>query len=510
MRSTTLLTAGSWAIALLIGAFVWLSPDSPAYPGPVAAAAVAGAALLLWLVGAIRTGIPKGVPRLSYRRQVGAIAPLLAVTVALIFAGRGLLPNPALPLLFVLLGGGALWWWGQHGPNVPTTRGEEIGVAILFIPTVLILLPVLMLAVWGQELWLLGVPNYQRMIDRYNSVGGLAAYRPAPRPGITADSAGLALVAIANTGTTRREALLIDPPGAFPEPWLPDSGPFGRMPADTVMQHAVRGLRPEERAWLRQLETHRGSALVGVVAYAGRLDPWAALKIPLPPETNPFDLPVPSMMGVRAAGRLQLYRAALAYADRRPAVADSLIREVIGYGLRLHDDSDQLLTALIGTAVAREAGLTLAELRAATGKGVEADSIRRGLAVPSGGPLFGPVAADSVHPRPAAIRAAIIEAIMTHEAPRPVEWDLAATLGIAPCTDLRELLYGPAPRLQRAYDAVGSRVEDTPHAQAAFGAVRRGIITTVAPGGVPLAFRPAVWALGRAHAGACVTGATPQ
>ena len=506
MRSTTLLTAGSWAIATLVGCFIWLSPDSPAYPGPTAAALVFGAALVLWLAGAIRTGMPKGAPRPSFRRQVGAIAPLLAATLAVMLAGRGLLPSPALPLPFILIVGGAVWWWGQHGPDVPTTRAQELTVALLFIPTVLVLVPVLMLAVWGQSIWMIGVPNYARMIDRYNSVAGLERYRPATRAGITADAAGLALVAISNTGTTRREALLVDPPGSSAAPWLPESGPLAHLTGDTVMQHAVKGLTQEERSWLRSVAAHPALKLIDTVAYAPRLDPWAALKLPLPDDVNPFSLPVPPMMGIRAAARLQLYRSALAYGDHQPAVADSLIREVIGFGLRLHDDSDQLIGALIGTVIAREAAATLAELRAATGRGGEAEEIRRTLVLPATAPFMQDL--DSMRPHPTRIRTAMIEAVLGHTAPRPVEWDLAAVLGIAPCTDLRELLYGPAPHLQAAYDAVAARVEDSPHAQAAFGVIRRGIMTSTPSGAVPLPFRPAVWALGRAHAGACVAAGT--
>ncbi|HET7041202.1 MAG TPA: hypothetical protein VFI13_04260 [Gemmatimonadales bacterium] len=304
MRSTTLLTAGSWALALLLGCFAWLSPDSPVYPRPFVAALVCGAAALLWVVGAIRTGVPRTAPRLSFRRQVGALAPLLAATLALILAGRGFLPNPVLPLLFVIVVGGAIWWWGIHGPATPSTRGEEIGLAVLFAPVVLVILPVLMLAVWGQSFWLLGVPNYTRMIDRYHSVEGLVRYRPAPRPGISADAAGRSLVVIGNTGTDRREAYLLEPPGSSPRPWLPDSGPFGRMPADSVMQHAVRGLTPAERAWIEQAAGHPVLPFVDSVAYAARLDPWAELTVPLPDDVNSFTLPTPGMAGVRSAARL--------------------------------------------------------------------------------------------------------------------------------------------------------------------------------------------------------------
>lgn len=506
MRSTTLLTAGSWSIAILLGCFIWLSPDSPAYPGPTAAAVVVGAAVVLWLAGAIRTGIPKGAPRPSFRRQVGAIAPLLAATLAVMLAGRGLLPNPALPLPFIIIVGGGIWWWGEHGPDAPTTRGQELTVALLFIPTVLVLVPALMLAVWGQSMWMLAVPNYGRMIDRYNSIAGLTAFRPAPHRGITADGAGLALVAIGNTGTTHREPLFVDPPGSSATPWLPDSGPLAHLTGDTVMQHAVRGLTREERAWLQGVAGHPALSLIDSVAYAPRLDPWAALRTPLADDVGPFSLPIPTMLGIRAAARLQLYRAALAYADHHPAIADSLVRGVLGFGFRLHDDSDQLIGALIGTVIAREAGATLAELRAATGKAGDAAAIREALVPPASAPFMPDL--DSMRSHPTAIRAAMIRTILGQAAPRPVEWDLAAVLGIAPCTDLRELFYGPAPHLQSAYDAMGSRVEDTPHAQAAFAVIRRGIMTNTPFGVVPIPFRPAVWALGRAHAGACVAAGT--
>lgn len=506
MRSATLLTAGSWALALLVGAFCWLSPDSGYYPRPAVATLVVGAAFLLWIVGAARTGMPRQAPRLPFRTQVGALAPLFAATLALVLAGRGLLPLPALPTFFILLVGGGIWWWADRKPGAPTTTTQESLLGVLLIPPLLILLPTLMLAVWGQTLWLMGTPNYSRLIERYNAASALAPFRPMHRAGISPDAAGLALVAIGNTGTPRRDPLLVAPPAALDRAWLPDSGPFGAMPGDSVMRRALAGLSPRERAWLQQVVTHPGLALVDTVAYAGKLDPWAALKLPLPEEVNPFSLPTPGMMGIRNAARLALYRAALATADHRPAVADSLVREVIGFGLRLHDDSDQLIGALIGTAIAREAAASLAELRTATGKTADAETIRTALAGGGGVTLFADL--DPSLDPPVAIRHAIIAAVMANAAPRPVEWELAASLGIAPCTDLRELLYGPAPHLEAAYDVASERVEDSPHAQAAFAVVRRGIAGVAPQGEVPLLFRPAAWALGRAHAGVCVSSGT--
>lgn len=506
MRSATLLTAGSWALALIVGLFCWLSPDSALYPAPGLAALIVGAAFLLWIVGAARTGMPTGAPRLSFRKQVGALAPLFAATAALFLAGRGLLPSPASPTFFIILVGGALWWWSGREAGAPSSGGEEGAIALLLIPPLVVLLPALMIAIWGQALWLTGTPNYSRMVDRFNAVVALSNYRPRHRSGISADAAGMAVIAIGYTGTAQRDPMLIEPVGVLDRPWLPDSGPFGHMPADSVMRRAIRGLTPAERAWLVTVTGHPALGLIDSIAYAAHLDPWAGLKLPLPDDATPFTLPAPSTLGLRNAARLGLYRAALAMADHHPARADTLVREVIGLGLRLHDDSDQLIGALIGTVIAREAGATLAELMTATGKGSEADSIRRHLAAADGAPVAPNL--DPFVARPVAIRQGLIEAVMGNTAPRPIEWDLAAMLGIAPCTDLRELLYGPSPRLAAAYERVGARVEDSPHAQAAFAVVHRGIVGSAAHGEVPLIFRPAAWALGRAHAGVCMTSAT--
>ncbi|HVX87826.1 MAG TPA: hypothetical protein VG940_02780 [Gemmatimonadales bacterium] len=485
MRSATVLTAGSWALALLLGFFIWVSPDSALYPSPQAGLIVAAIATLVWLVGAVMTGFPRSAPRLSFRTQVAAVSPVLFAILALILAGRGLLPHPILPLVVTILGAGGLSWWARKDPRGPSTRFEEIGVGVGLVFAVFIGIPALMLAIFGQTLWEIGTPNYGNAIDRFNSVTQVASYRPAVRPAISARAAGRAFDAISASEDTA---------------WLPAGGPFAGWTGDSVVEKALHGLTPAERAWLAKLGTRPELVLIDTIAYAAVLDPWTGLTLPVPEGVNAYTLPLPRLMPVRAAARAQLYRAALAAADRRAGVADSLVLQVLGYALRIRDDSDQLLGALIGTAMAREAAFSLAALKEAGGAREEAAAIRRSLALPAGS-----ASGDSVAGmRPLGLRRTMLDAAIAHAGPRAITWDLVAILGLSRCTNLNELLYGPSPMLRAAYDANQPPADASEGRRAAYEVMRRGVTITDSTATIALPFRPAVWALGRSDAGACV------
>lgn len=500
MRSATLFAAGSWALALLVGFFVWLSPDSGIYPAPGAAALVVGLAFVVWVAGAILTAFPRSAPRLSFGAQAGGVAPMFAAALALLLAGHGLLPHPALPLVFILLAGVGGLWWARRSGTQEATRAQEMGLSLLLVPIILVIGPALLLAVWGQEIWKLSAPNYATAIDRFDAAGSLAPYRPAVRGAITPEAAGMALMTISNTGDPRRETWFIETPASLARPWLADSGPFGRQPGDSVMRRALAGLSREGRAWLEAAARHPGVAVIDTVAYARRLDPWVGLKLPLPAEMNAFTMPLPSTIPIRNAGRLQLYRAALAAADRKPAVAESLARNALGFGLRLHDDADQLILGVVGAAIAREAGASLALLYTATGRTALGDSLAERSAFRPGIERSDSALAAI---RPMAIRRQLIEAVLTQAAPRPVQWDIAGILGVSRCTDLRELLYGPSDRLDAAYEALRGQIGSSEQAQAAFAVLGRGI-TLESGAETPVFFRPFELALGRRVAGGCL------
>ncbi len=500
MKKLTLFTAGAWALGLLTGLYAWISPDSPLFPSLFSGLGLVAAGLVLLTAGVVYAGMSRGTPRPSFAASLAAGAPLLGAALALVLAARGLLPHPALPLLFIVASGFVVRWWARARSEVEMTWKGDVGFALILVTSLFLVMPALLLGAGGQIIWSIATPSFGNAIARSKVTDVLASHRLAPHTGITATAAGLALQAIANTGTPRRESLLIDVPGSSPRPWVPDSGPFNGWPGDSLIRHALRGLTPGERAWLQQLGSHPGIPLIDTVAFAVALDPWAALKTSLPADFNAFSLPIPSMMPIRNASRMQLYRAALAAADRKPAVADSLTRSVISFGLRLRDDSDLLLGTMIGNSIAREGGLALAALWRAAGRVAEADALVSALQLP---PRVTDTATAVDRYSPRQLRAALIRGASDSANGRAIRFEHLVVLGMSSCADLRELLYGPTPAAAAAFAATAPLFQRSPKEAEVFARMSFGIASSQGMGEVAPLFRPAAAAFGRRPIAAC-------
>ncbi|HEU4570984.1 MAG TPA: hypothetical protein VFS07_10470, partial [Gemmatimonadales bacterium] len=343
MPTPLLLSLGAWALGLLLSALAWWSPDGAWFPSPLAGFVLLLVALVLFLGGMLVAGLRLRAPKASTRSLFGAAAPFFAAAVAVTLAAHGLLPHPALPLVVTVAGG----LWGRRlarGTGAPVRWPGELGFGAAVLVALLIGIPAILVGVGGQVIWQLAAPRYDVPAARLASTRGLEAYRPAPAPDVTAAEAGLALLAVAQTGDTAHSPLFVRVPGASARAWVPADDPFAGQGGDTVLARASRGLTPAERAWLAGVAAHPGFAAWATVARAPALDPWAGLKAPLPPDLSGVSLPLPSYVTLRAAARAQLYRVALAVAERRTARADSLARELVGFGLRLRDDADPLVT----------------------------------------------------------------------------------------------------------------------------------------------------------------------
>jgi len=498
MKKLTLFAAGAWALGLLTGLYAWISPDTAFFPGVFLGLALVVFSSALLVAGVIYVVAKWRTSGTSFAAAFGAAAPLVGAAVALTLAARGLLPHPALPLIFIVAFGVGAQRWARTRPEAGMTWMGDAGFALVLVASLFLVIPALFVAAGGQIIWSIATPRYSSTAARLKVTNSLAPQRLAPHSGITAGAAGLALQAIANTGVARRESLLIDVPGSSSRPWIPDSGPFMGWPGDSVMRHAIAGLTKSERTWLQQLGAHPGIPLIDTVTFAVALDPWAALKTPLPPGLNAFALPIPAVMPVRNAARLQLFRAALAAADRKPAVADSLVRSAITFGLRLRDDSDILLTTMIGNAIAREGGLTLAVLWRAAGKGAEADALVRSMQYPA---PAGEVAGEEMSAR--ALRAELIRGSTAAEYGRALRFEHLVVLGMSSCADLRELLYGPTPKVAAAFAETAPLFQRSPKETEVFSRMSFGIAAGQGTAEVAPLFRPAAMAFGRRPVAAC-------
>jgi hypothetical protein len=483
MRKSTLEAIGSWALALFVLFLAWAPPHSSLLPSGPVIVWVGGGLVLLWCAGAVRSWFPRSEVGLSFRAQVGAVAPLLTTTIGVVLAARGVLPGPWALILFSVATAVPLAWWGLRDTAAAGGVGTELAVLGLAIPPALILAPVAAFAILGSVVWAIAVPNFGRMIARAQAVEALAPHRVTADPAIALEATAAALVALTDTSARARGG----------------DGPFYGWSGDSVVARAAAGLDAGQRTWLRGLAGDPAAGHLRTIAHAAAIDPVAYIPTPIPAGTNAFSLPLPPVMPVRDAARRHLYRAALAQAEGRPAVADSLVREVISYGLRLRDDADLLLLAAIGSSVAREGGLSLAALWRARGRTAEADQLVAALAPQDPAPV---VRDGSYNPR-----AELMAQVRDSTGLRALRWEAMGVLGISRCTSTNEAIFGMAPELVALYDEVRPALVRTPKEGEVFDVFRRGLQGD--PGGISAAaFSPLRWAFGDGTLSGCLTMAT--
>ncbi|HTK56784.1 MAG TPA: hypothetical protein VL295_08165, partial [Gemmatimonadales bacterium] len=421
MHKIKLLQSGAWILGVLVGLYAWLDPDRAWYPRPIIGLVAMGVGLLLLFVWALAVGFKREEPRPSFVAHLCAGTPLLAAVAALALAGHGILPFAELPILFIVGVSLAAAQVGKRYQGQPMGRGAEFGVALLGILTLWVIVPALLLATLGEKVWGVVDTDLTRPISRIESTRVLDRYRPTPWTSVTIDDAGMALHSIAMTGGGELGPLLIPAPAASSRPWLADSGPFAHWSADSVLRYAQHGLTDAEKSWLLQAGTHPGRSLIDAVAYAAALDPWAALRLPMSEGVTWPELPLPRVLAIRDAARARLMTAVLPSVTNKHPTADSIFSEVIGYGLRLRDDSDLLLGSIIGANIMREAGLMIAAQWQTEGKTLMADSLSAVLMSGPGRP-WGP-RDTAATPHNPLTRAAVLAAVRNTTEPRSARFE---------------------------------------------------------------------------------------
>lgn len=94
-------------------------------------------------------------------------------------------------------------------------------------------------------------------------------------------------------------------------------------------------------------------------------------------------------------------------------------------------------------------------------------------------------------------RAAVLTAARDTTVPRSARFERLGQLGLAPCTDLRELIYGPTATVRQAYADAAPMYARSPQESAAYEVVTRGIGPQGGGPALPGLFKPAGWVLGK-------------
>jgi conflict system STAND superfamily ATPase len=298
-------------------------------------------------------------------------------------------------------------------------------------------------------------------------------YRVPIDPAVSPLDAGRALYSLSEAGATGELIGALPVPRRLPS-WVRDINPtpFKENWAALVprlLSHASEGFSAEERRYLERIASHPGLVEYATVARAADID-WlgARLPYPLPKELTVATLGgwLPSYRSLGLASDVQIARAALLLSDKRLVDAERAVREVISFGLVLLDSSTAAIDVLTGTAIAKKGLDNLETFYGTTGRRVDADMLRdaRLSTAPSG---------DATDRRPSRsearldngrARAALMSNLQDTKQLRGLRWEELFHAAITPCSNSRELLFGPSDAiragLERArHDLVHSRQE---------------------------------------------------
>jgi serine/threonine-protein kinase len=263
----------------------------------------------------------------------------------------------------------------------------------------------------------------------------------------------------ATSGAFRQQRL---PRRLPPLPTLDDSSIFPqagwwRGPDDMkILGLAVHGFNPAQRAWLERLAAHPAWAAFSTFARAPDFDYIGArFVLPFPPRADVLSLPVPSFAGTKVMAYANTVRAALFLSQGRRADAERALRETVAFGIQLVDHGSTILDLLIGVVVAGIGRHALEQYYTAIGS-------------PDGPALRDATTAwqsryDTLIARrdeeadrlarlsPRQLRARALETPFDRTLPRGLRFEQLRIVSIASCTDLEEIVFGPAPDVQGVF-----------------------------------------------------------
>ena len=204
-------------------------------------------------------------------------------------------------------------------------------------------------------------------------------------------------------------------------------------------------LTPERREYIAQLVEHPGLAEFKTAGMARDADILgAALILPLPDSLTLNTLPIPKFQPVRQGASIQLAYAALLLDRSAPEQAELAIKQVIGVGLLMVDNSRTMLDVLVGAGLAEMGGNALAEFYRATGRPDAAQSISEAREAAHRASII--ATAGNSEPTPDRVLEEAPRLVLQETLPPGLRWEMFTVFNsFAPCANLHNVLFGLGP-----------------------------------------------------------------
>lgn len=272
-------------------------------------------------------------------------------------------------------------------------------------------------------------------------------YRLPADPDITPLEAGEALHALGSVGRDRVIDGLKPPAREYPDPWFPPGieRPLELNPRDPkfdLFRQAISGFSRGELEYLSRVAQHPALGEFSITGRAAAADVNGARYLfPTAEGTTIFQMPLPPLGTIRAGAQAHIAAAALDLSQGRWRDAEIKVQEVISTGFLMIDEGTFLLEGLLGSHIVRLGTDALVNLYRATGRSVEAESMKwayeRATAVAeragSGSTSLGVAGSLKLMRRN----------VLDPNLPRALRWEYFTSVGtFAPCLNLHSIVFG--------------------------------------------------------------------
>ena len=346
-------------------------------------------------------------------------------------------------------------------------RNAAVAVALMT------LVPIALVAVRGDSLARSLYQWNTNATARVAAIDGVRSFRlPADRS-ITPIQAGLALNALLPSRTKSRGFDLVEAPAPRILPWqamkmAPDmfatarSNVYDGPASQTILEAAARGFSASERAYLQALATSPAWRDFDLVARAPAVDVVGGrFRTPFAPEAFPGQRPIPSFRTSRELAYAGVARAAYHMSMGHRDSAEAALRSIVSYGFAMIDNGTTSTEGLIGAVIV----------------GVGRDALQRYYLIQhdprAGLPALAPASMAPTAASRAVLQLSAADArrrllarIEDPAVPLGERFDGLQHLTLASCTNVRELMFGPASDVTGVLGRAGHTVARFPSEQA--------------------------------------------
>jgi hypothetical protein len=370
-------------------------------------------------------------------------------------------------------------------------RWGAIAAAALLVVVVLLLVPLAAVGTLGPSIWSRTAPKFGSAKEKARIAEIMRPFVLPNDTAITPMQAGRAFHALASSD--RVYPRFPEHPRAPlpPAPWstpLP-AGLFANarfslsdnVPSPMKIFAYARG-NPSagERAWLERVAAAPHWEYWDLLGRARTMDYIGArFQLPFSERAGPWELPIPQFTQTKLLAYASVSRAAQQLARGRRDSAEAILRGTVSVGFLMIDEGNTVIEQLIGiviTSIARQALIdyyreigdprgallqarmdsVVAQVEAVTQR--EAPSFFSGVDVRDA----------------AAVRTAFGQIAADRNEMRGVRMEMLTQLTIAPCTNLREMIFGFDPELRALLDRQRTVLTRFPSDSALFDLMERG------------------------------------